>query len=299
MSPLINSVTIFIPSKQNFLKLYEKDYLRLNHQTDLINGLVLQTAIEWASRKKLENITDFHLANFFGNQFTPNIPLPFANAEHFFNSQKAFILDAKLSYTHRHFYRINDGRKQMLHTKYPTISLGWKQGFDGIAGSTSKFQLLEAGLRHGFSVKLVGRFNYEIEAGAFINNEKMHFADFKHFNSNPLWIESNSNRTNMFRTLPFYEKSTNEHYLRGHLRHEHTRIFLKRLPFLANTIIRETIFVNSLLTSGHKPYTEIGYGVNQVFLLFNIEVVAGFEGGRHQYTGFRIGIPIEGQMIQF
>ncbi len=187
----------------------------------------------------------------------------------------------------------------MLHTKYPTVHIGWKQGFDGILGSSSKYQLLEAGLKHAFVIKLVGRFNYEIEAGTFFNNEKIHFSDFKHFNSNPLWIESNSNRTNMFRTLPFYEKSTNEHYVSGHLRHEHTRILLKRLPFLANTLIRETIFVNSLLISGNKPYTEIGYGMNQVFLLFNLEVVTGFEGGRHQYTGIRIGIPIEGQMIQF
>jgi len=298
ISPLINSVTSLF-NKQNFLKLYEKKYLRLNHQTDLANGLVLQTAVEWANRKKLENNTSFHLTNFFGNQFTPNVPNPFTDAENFFANRKAIIVDARLSYTHRHYYRINDGRKQMLHTKYPTIHIRWKQGLYGIAGSSSKFQLLEMGLRHGFSVKLLGRLNYQIEAGAFINNEKMHFADFKHFNSNPLWIESNSNRTNMFRTLPFYEKSTNERYVYGHLRHEHTRILLKRLPFLANTLIRETLFVNSLLTSGNKPYTEIGYGVNQVFLLFNIEVVTGFEGGRHQYTGIRIGIPIEGQMIQF
>lgn len=166
----------------------------------------------------------------FGNQFTPNIPLPFANAEHFFNSQKAFILDAKLSYTHRHFYRINDGRKQMLHTKYPTISLGWKQGFDGIAGSTSKFQLLEAGLRHGFSVKLVGRFNYEIEAGAFINNEKCISLISSISTAIPCGLKATATGPICSERFPL-RKSTNEHYLRGHLRHEHTRIFLKRLPF--------------------------------------------------------------------
>jgi hypothetical protein len=298
VSPLINSATSLF-NKQNFQKLYEKDYIRLNHQTDLSNGLVLQTAIECASRKKLENNTSFHLANFFGNQFTSNVPKAFADAEHLFTSQKAFVLEAKLSYTHRHYYRINDRRKQMLHTKYPTIHIGWKQGFDGILGSSSKYQLLEVGLKHAFDIKLVGKFNYEIEAGTFINNEKIHFSDFKHFNINPLWIESNSNRANMFRTLPFYEKSTNERYLRVHLRQEHTRILLKRLPFLANTLLKETLYVNSLLTSGNKPYIEFGYGVNQVFLLFDVEVVTGFEAGRHQYTGFRIGIPIEGQMIQF
>jgi hypothetical protein len=37
-------------------------------------------------------------------------------------------------------------------------------------------------------------------------------------------------------------------------------------------------------------YTEIGYGLKGIFLLLNVEAVAGFENGRYQSSGIRVSL---------
>ena len=65
---------------------------------------------------------------------------------------------------------------------------------------------------------------------------------------------------------------------------------------MAGKLAREKLFFNSLLRVGGDPYYEIGYGLDQVFLLFSIEFVSAFSGGKNQYNGFRIGIPLNGMV---
>ena len=55
--------------------------------------------------------------------------------------------------------------------------------------------------------------------------------------------------------------------------------------------MREAVYFNYLSTTGNKPYYEFGYGLNQIFLMFNVEVFVGFKGSQHEYTGIKIGIP--------
>ncbi len=295
--PFFNVFTTLF-TKQNFLKLYEKDFLRLNQQTDITNGLVFKLNAEYAVRRELKNHTDFFLTDWLGKSFTPNIPPPFENLPELFKNNNAFIIEAGLSWTYRHFYRINNGRKQMAFSRYPTVSVFWRQGLKGVGGSESQFQQVEAGLKHRYETRLFGSINYEISAGAFLNTSNIFFADYKHFNNNPLWINS-GNKLSMFRTLQFYDRSTKNQYAQAHAHYEHSRILIKRLPFLANSLIRESLFMNSLFVQNSKPYFELGYGIQQVFLIFNIELVTGFEGGKHNYTGFRLGIPIGETSVRF
>jgi hypothetical protein len=118
----------------------------------------------------------------------------------------------------------------------------------------------------------------------------MFFADYKHFNTSPLWVKA-TNNIDMFRTLAFYNTVPTILTLR--------HMFSMTMPvscsnvchFLAGKLFREKLFFNGLITADHKPYYEFGYGIDQVFLLFNAEIVTGFSGGKHRYTGVRIGIP--------
>ncbi len=96
----------------------------------------------------------------------------------------------------------------------------------------------------------------------------------------------------MFYTIDYFAYSTTGDYASGHLHYDHSRLLLKRLPFLADKLMRERLFAKALLVEGRKPYFEFGYGLDQVFLLFNIDIVSGFSGSKHQYTGLRIGIPL-------
>ena len=122
----------------------------------------------------------------------------------------------------------------------------------------------------------------------------MYFADYKHFGTNTPFIIGTSEGST-FRLMDYYEYSTNKSYFEGHVRLENDRMILKRLPVLNKTLMREAIYVNYLSSTGNYPYYEIGYGLNQIFLMFNAEIFVGFKGAKHEYTGIKIGIPFVGR----
>lgn len=296
LNPFINATaTLFL--KQNQLKLYERDFARVVHRFDVVNGLVLTTSAEFNHRRPLENHSDFYIANLFGDDFTENIP-PVQNWEDkVMPEHKAFVVDARLSYTHRHFYYRRGNVKQMAYSRYPTVSLYYKEAIPNIWNSDVEFRQLEASINQRFDVRLVGQFAYRFSAGRFFDQKEMAVPDFKHFQTHPFWVMSD-NQFDQFRTLPLYGYSTNDEYFTAHGQYEHSRILFKRLPVLSKTLIREKVGFSMLSVPGQKPWFEASYGMNQVFLLFNAEVVTGFSGGTHQYTGFRIGIPLGGATIR-
>jgi len=68
---------------------------------------------------------------------------------------------------------------------------------------------------------------------------------------------------------------------------------LKHLPIIKNSSVSESLFMNLLSTPGMKNYLEAGYGLHQLFLLLNIEAVAGFENGKFRSTGVRVSINLK------
>ena len=293
INPFINGVSSLF-FQNNFMKLYEKDYLRLHHRFDIVNGLVLSNAIEYAQRRPLENNTDFSVAGCMGGEYTQNIPAIQGLEELVMPAHNALVIDARLSYTHRHYFMRMDNRKMMLYSRWPTLSLAYREGFEGILNSDTRFRQLEASVNQSFTVRMIGEFEYTVNAGKFFNSDKLFTPDFRHFSSNSTWFLSGMEK-DRFRTLNHYEYSTGTEYFSAHLHYEHGRILVKRLPFMARTLIREKLFLNALSIPEKDFYFEMGYGMNQIFLLINAEIVTGFKGGKHHYTGFRIFVPLGGE----
>ena len=293
ISPFINAVSSLF-FQNNFLKLYEKDYIRLHHRFDIVNGLVLSTAAEYAQRRPLENNTDFSIAGWMGGEYSPNIPAIPGLETLVMPPHNAFVVDARLSYTHRHYFMRMGERKVMLSSRWSTLSVAYREGFEGILDSDTRFRQMEASVNQSFTIRMIGEFEYTFNAGKFFNSDKLFTPDFRHFGGNSTWFLSGMEK-DRFRTLNHYEYSTGTEYLSAHLHYEHGRIILKRLPFLARTLSREKLFFNALNIPEEDFYFEMGYGMNQIFLLINAEIVTGFKGGKHHYTGFRIFVPLGGE----
>ncbi len=293
INPFINAVSSLF-FQNNFMKLYEKDYLRIHHQFDIVNGLVLSTAAEYAKRRPLENQSDFSLAGWMGGEYTPNIPAIPGLEALIMPQHNSFVVDARLSFTHRHYFMRMGNRKMMLYSRWPTISLAYREGIEGILQSDTRFRQLETSVNQSFTIRMIGEFEYTATAGKFFNSDKLFTPDFKHFGGNSTWFLSGMEK-DRFRTFNHYEYSTGTQYLSAHLHYEHGRILLKRLPFMARTLSREKLFFNALTIPEKDFYFEAGYGMNQLFLLINAEIVVGLKGGKHHYTGFRISVPLGGE----
>ena len=284
--------TLFL--KENYLKLYQKDYINIGHKIDIVNGLSLFTGFEYAQRRELFNNTDFYFYDPFKADFTSNLP-PINN----FNTDlvkdhNASILSVGINYTPEYYYRIRNGVKRNTSSRFPSFRLNYKKGIKGLLGSDEDFARLEVSINQGLHIRRLGGLRYKITAGSFINTNDLFFADYKHFSTNsPFLIGSNENYT--FRLLDYYDYSIDKSYVQGHVKLENDRMILKRLPILNKTLMREAIYINYLATTGNTPYYEFGYGLNQIFLMFNVEVFVGFKGSKHEYTGIKIGIPFVGR----
>ncbi|MDY6799818.1 MAG: DUF5686 and carboxypeptidase regulatory-like domain-containing protein [Bacteroidota bacterium] len=284
--------TLFL--KENHLKLYQEDFISIGHHTDIANGLNFSVGFKYAQRKELTNHADFYLTNPFDNDFTSNIPPVSDFNSILVNSHNASLFDARISYTPRYFYRINKGVKWYVRSKYPTFSLQYNKGIKNLFNSDIDFDQLEFSVRQGLHIRRIGGLTYKATAGTFFNNHKVYFADYKHFATNTPFLIGASEGS-MFRLLDYYAYSTNKSYIEGNVRVESDRILLKRLPILNKTLMRESFYFNYLATTGNKPYYEVGYSLNQIFLMFSVEVFAGFKGSTHEYTGIKIGVPFVGR----
>ena len=284
--------TLFL--KENYLKLYQKDYIGIGHNIDIVNGLSLYTGFEYAQRRELFNNSDFYFYDPFKNDFTSNIP-PVDNCNtDLVKDHNASILSVGISYTPEYYYRINKGVKWNTNSRFPTFRLNYTKGIKGLLNSDVDFDQLEVSVKQGLHIRRLGGFSYKLTAGSFLNSNDIYFADYKHFGTNTPFLIGSSER-NIFRLLDYYGYSSDKSYFEGYARLENDRILLKRLPILNKTLMREAIYINYLATTGNTPYYEVGYGLNQIFLMFNVEVFAGFKGSKHEYTGIKIGIPFVGR----
>ena len=286
IDPMLNMATSLY-FKDNYMKLYDKNYLNLWHSTDLANGLHLYTKVGYYRRKQLFNNNSFYFTNPNDNEYTPNIPK--GSAPELVQDNKAFIVAAKLEYTPRHRYRIDKGVKRMVsYHSQPSFSLFYKQAIQDVFNSDSDYTLLEASIKQEFETGFNDRLKYEVKAGTFFNKPLQFFADYKHFEtSKPEVMIGNS--WSSFRLLDYYKYSAADDYLEGHLQYTSDRFLLKRLPVLNNSLaLQEKIFANYLTQDGKENYWEVGYGLAQIFLLLDVEVVWSFDGKHHRDTGLKV-----------
>jgi hypothetical protein len=54
--------------------------------------------------------------------------------------------------------------------------------------------------------------------------------------------------------------------------------------------LKENIFFNYLKTDTSPHYAELGYSLDNIFRLFRLELVGGFQDFDYEEFGFRIGI---------
>ncbi len=288
--PIINSFSTLIFT-ENYSKIYQEDFAYLEHHFDIKNGLSLSTSIEFSDRSQQKNNSDFMLLDFADKEYSSNIPL---NPEVFAKPQKiasnkATTVAAKLSYTPKQRYYIRDGRKQMLRSSYPTFDLNYQQGIGGLFESKANYQSLSFAVHQSLSYRLIDEINYHFEAGKFLRNNSVSFADYKNFNTNPFFVMGGTH-SNSFKILDLYEFNTDDYYFEGHLSIEDKHILLKYLPLLNNTNLSEELHFNYLLTEKKTNYYEMGYSLNRLFLFINVGTYVSFIDDEFENFGFRIGV---------
>ncbi len=298
MSPILNSLTtLFL--EQNFLKNYEKNFLRLDFENNRENEhFGFSANVEYADRRalsNLENLKPYRWIDWKRQAFTSNIPF---NEELLDDSgvrsiempnHEALTVRVSVFYKPWQKYRIRNGVTTYYDDQSPKIFANYRKGISAF-GSDANFDFMQAGVSHGFATGVRSRLNYKVAAGGFLNNKSVYFPDFQHFAGNRFFFQY-GDPVGTFRVLDYYRFSTAERFLEAHVLTEMRQFLLTQIQWFRVMGIQENLIIHYLATPSSNNYTELGYGLDVgIRFPIRVEVLGSFEGFKYQRLGFIVGL---------
>lgn len=273
----------------NVKKLFQQDYLVLDHQIDLFNGFVFKLGGEYAKRSALSNHSDFKLFDILNREYTPNVPEneEVANNPNLINDNTALTFRAKIEWTPKQYYTFKDNQKILLRSSYPTFGLAYRKGVEGVLESESNYDIVHFSVQQSFPLYLIDKVNYYFEAGKFLSSKSIYFADYQNFNTAPTFVIDNS-KINGFRLLDYYAFNTKDYYLEAHLSFENDHILLKYLPFLNRTILDEKLEFGYLYSDRNIHFTEAGLSLTNIFYLMDAGAFISFKDDQFNSWGIKL-----------
>lgn len=200
---------------------YIKESIRFEYGRELVNGLMIRAAAEYANRKSIDG---FKLNRTYDSLLSE---LVINNQPIAFQPYKAFYTSLTLEYTPMQTYIREPREKIILGSKLPTFYITWRKGIPGFLNSAIDFDYLEYGFRHKLKLGLAGISRFNFMSGTFLNQRDLRYVDYKfiargnpYLYSNPLFsFQMMDTSFAVFR--PFYE---------GHYIHEFNGALLNKIP---------------------------------------------------------------------
>jgi hypothetical protein len=282
ISRILNSIaTTFF--KDNYMKLYDRNFIKLNVQDEVVNGLQLTANVEYNRRKQLFNNTKkSREPNDYG--LTSNNPLapddyttPFFETHHL---AKASLI-ARISFGQQYWTR-PDGKFKIPNDKYPIVFLGYENGF---AGSEKKYEFSHVSTRVNYDLGLgnKGVLGINSKAGKFFDANDIAFVDYKHFNGNQTHVGQSDRYLNTFNLLPYYVASTNDRYFETHIEYNDNGYILNKIPLINKLKATLVAGAANLALPKTKPYSEFSIGMDNLgfgkFKIFRIDYVRSYQSG--------------------
>jgi hypothetical protein len=286
--------TIFINSlmllfdQRNLAKLYQQDYVKLTHEVELTNGLLWQVSGGWYNRYALSNISRFASKETIDGKITPNTPVP----AYSFPTHQATVLTNSFTFTPRQRYRIENGRKQYVQGRFPTIGLTTTNGV-GVLSSDVDYMKTEVSISERIRPLHWLFINARLGHQFFVYNNASYFPDYNqvHGNRSPLLT---GNPIATFRQLDYYKYANTSSITSLNAEFDFKRLIIKRLPLINMTNLREVIFFNGLYMPSLKPYQEIGYSIDGIIGFMRVDVFAGFKQTTYNNWGVRLVVNLKG-----
>ena len=272
--------------ESNYLKLYEKAYLNLSHQTEVRNGLMVALSLEYADRRPLVNATNFVFTDRASQSFTSNAPENAELPDTSFPRHQALLTSLGLQFRPAQRYITRPDEKWVMGSRYPTFRLQYTKAFSGLLDSDVSYDKIAFSLSDRQEFGLVGTSNYQVQVGGFIRKNQLYFMDFRHFAGNQIMY---AGAFGGFQLLDYYRYSTTKRYLEAHFGHEFNGFFFNKIPLFRRLKWQEVATLNYLNTPQSKHYLELGLGIEHIFKFFRIDFFTGFQSREKVGSGIRTG----------
>ena len=291
IAPIVNSLMTLI-FEDNYMKILEKDFVKIKHDKLIRPNFRLVTSAEFAKRKHLENQEVKPWFKDGNYDYTSNSPVNLELDTTFFETHNALTLELGMEYEPWQRYFIKNGKRKISERPTPIFSINYRKGIPDVASSATDFDQIEVGFKHKFEVGVRGTLGFNAKLGHFLNNKNILFPDFKHFKGNRTPFVT-TDPVETFRILNYYDYSTDDTYFIGHAHYQFRKFLVTQIMEAQFMGLKENIFVNYLESNKSQHYTEVGYTIENIFRFFRLEFVTSFQDFKYENWGIRIGISSE------
>ena len=233
---------------------YFKDlYFNFRHSFEIINGLDISLGFSAHKRTAVEK------SRFV---ITGDYPMPPPEfMERFRNTYISFAPRIRVEWTPALYYYMNGKRKINLRSDYPTFSVDYERGIEGVFKSTGEYERVEFDLQHKIQLGLMRNIYYRFGFGAFTNQDELYFVDFANFSRHNLPVGWNDEIGGVFQVLDSRWYNSSRRYVRGHFTYEAPFLILRHLMKYTRYVQNERIYISALSMPHLQPYLEVGYGI--------------------------------------
>ena len=273
--------------ERNYIKLYEAWTGRITFSKSLDDGLRFFADINYQDRMPLENTSVDKFRDSKNRVYSPNFPAEIMS-ENFLRHQ-ALITSVGVTWRPGSKYVEFPDRKISLGSKYPTLSLTFTKGLQGVLGSDIDYAKWRFGIRDNINLKLLGAVRYNIVTGGFLQRDSVAVPDYTHFSGNQIVMASPY--LSSFQLLPYYLYSNKApHYVRLHVEHHYNGFLTNKIPLFRRLNWNMITGLNSFYVNSKNNYIEPFVGLENILRIVRVDLYWGIGYGRNATTGFRIGV---------
>ncbi len=281
-----NSISTLL-FERNYAKFYEAWFARVGYVKGIGGGITLSGGLQYQDRIPLENTSTYRMKDFANKEFSPNYPTDLVHKN--FDRHQAVIGTVGITWRPGTRYIEFPDRIMNIGSRYPTLSLGYTQGFHSILGSDIDYAKWRFGISDNLNLKLGGTIRYNLSIGGFLKRDSIAVADYIHFNGDQIIMATNY--LNGFQLLPYYKYShTKQFYAEAHTEHHFNGLLTNKIPLFRRLNWHLVGGINAFYLNSDQSYSEVFFGLENIFKLIRVDWVWGFEKGHAATTGIRIGI---------
>lgn len=286
VNPLVNTAYTLLLN-DNYMKLYRKSSASCVFREELVNGLMFYGGVEYAARDPLVNRSPYLILDDTTCFFSSNDPVRPATDSLSFSGNNALVFEVNFRIRFRQKYYTLPHRKINTGSKYPHVWVSYRKAAP-VLGAAADFDLVFASLEDDIRLGLFGTFAYRLKGGYFLNNKRMYFMDYRHFNGNQTWVVT-GDYLNSFKLLPYYTYSTNRYYAEAHAEHHFNGFIFNKLPLIKRTKIQEVAGFHFLSNDKLANYYELNFGIENIFKVMRFDYVLAYGIGGKVSNGFVVG----------
>ena len=268
-----------------YLDYFNDLYLEVRHSWEIVNGLSLDLGFSMHKRTEANRslfVTTKSVQS-ESEKEEGSTTTPPAWEEKMRHSYNSFAPRVRLTWTPGQYYYMNGDRKVNLHSKYPSFSVDWERGIDGVFKSTGTYERIEVDIQHSIPLGLMRDFYLRFGWGAFTNQKDIYFVDFANLTRSNLPVGWNDEIGGVFQLLDGRWYNSSRKYLRGHLTYESPFLLLRHLVKYTQHVLNERLYLNALVMPHLNPYIEVGYGIGTN--IFDFGVFCSFANWKYQEIG--------------